>query len=164
GRPLGRLEVLWMKEVVGAALDDRVPAEPLRLLERGLRIRRVARPEQRDAAVVLHDRALLALLRGRPAQVLKAEPLQLRDAPLRRVAEGRLDLPADLAGKPLRNRWLAGGSLWLVGGRPRVEREPDYDPGRDERGGGDGEVNGGARLQEAFRRKGSHRGMRGALL
>ena len=63
GRPVGRLEELGVEQVVGAALDDRVAAELLGLLERGLRVGRVPGPQERDTAVVLDDRALLA--RGR---------------------------------------------------------------------------------------------------
>ncbi len=74
-----------MEDVVGAPLDRRVAAELLRRLERGLRVRRVAGPEQRDPAIELHERV---------ARILEPEPLHRVDAPVRPLLERHLDLRA----------------------------------------------------------------------
>ena len=133
-----------MEQVVGLALDGRVPAELLRRLERLLRVGGVARPEQGEPAVELDDRARLPLGRRPAARVLEPEPLHLVDAPVRPALERGDNRGRGGPRKTDRDRRLPGHGLRLMRGRPRVEREPDHDAGRHETGDSDGDVQGEA--------------------
>src|SRR5581483_3313856 len=89
---------LRVEDVVGRDLPARVAAEPLRLLEHGLGVARVARPEEADAPVELDEWAL---------RVLLAEPFERREAAVRPAGERQPDLGADRAGQARRHGRLA---------------------------------------------------------